>query len=106
MSHEEITIPKVQLDFLCESLSDEQAARKIAGSAADRFRDVITEVLNLSENPGDDVLINSLRALHGKRGPEPTAFRDFCTGAQAHLEANGFRWQTDAAALRAEEGEK
>jgi hypothetical protein len=82
---------------LADALHNEREARKIAGAAADRFRDVITEVLNLPENPGDDALIEQIRARHGKTGPEPTTFRDFCAGAVAHLEANGHRWQADAA---------
>lgn len=63
---------------------DERAARKVAGDSADRFRDVLSECLgHEDENPGDDVLVRELRAHFGRTGPEPTRWRDFCTGALA-----------------------
>lgn len=69
--------------------ADYKAAWRIAGESADRFRDVVSEALDLDENPGDDELIRLLRAQHGKQGPEPRRWRDFITGAEAHLERNG-----------------
>src|SRR5690606_2951441 len=90
---------EAEREQLRAAAEDEQKARKIAGGAADRFRDVVCEVLGYgAENPGDDVLITELRALHGKSGPEPTRWRDFLTGSIAHLEANGYRWRADAVA--------
>ena len=79
-----------------EALRDEREARRIAGEAADRFRDVLTEVLDLGENPGDDALVALIREAHGKSGAEPIRWRDFITGAKAHLERNGFRWKSDS----------
>lgn len=74
--------------------TDEMAARKIAGDAADRFRDVVCEVLGLEVNPGDDELVAQLRAAHDKAGPEPRRWRDFLTGAVAYLEREGFEFRT------------
>jgi len=82
---------------LIAALEDERAARRIAGESADRFRDVVCEVLGLDENPGDDELIARLRDMHGKSGPEPRRWRDFLTGAKAVVEREGFRWRSDAA---------
>lgn len=68
-------------------LADERAARKIAGDAADRFRDVLSECLGHDdENPGDDTLVREVRAHFDKTGPEPTRWRDFCTAALARAE--------------------
>ena len=75
---------------LTAALEDERAARKVAGDAVDRFRDVVSEVLGLDRNPGDDALVEQLRSLHGKSGPEPQRWRNFVTGAVAHLEREGF----------------
>lgn len=64
--------------------ADEHAAKKVAAGAADRFRDVLSEALGYEdENPGDDVLVATLREHFGKTGPEPTRWRDFCAGALA-----------------------
>jgi len=82
---------------LIAAVEDERAARRIAGEAADRFRDVVSEVLGLDENPGDDELIVRLRSLHGKTGPEPRRWRDFITGAKAYVERHGMRWRSDTA---------
>jgi hypothetical protein len=90
-------IPMSSEDLLRAALSDEKTGRHVAGEAADRFRDVITEVLGLGDNPGDDELVRQLRALHGKTGPEPRRWRDFLTGAVAHMESSGLRWRSDAA---------
>jgi len=84
-------------ELLRVALADEKAGRRVAGEAADRFRDVVCEVLGLDENPGDDELVSQLRALHGKTGPEPRRWRDFVTGAVAHAERSGRRWLSDAA---------
>jgi len=65
---------------------DLRAAYKIASDTCDRFRDVVSEVLGLDENPGDDELVRQLRALHGKSGPEPTRWREFLTGSIARLD--------------------
>jgi len=62
---------------------DERAARLLVAGYCDRFRDVLSECLGYDENPGDDVLIRDLRAHFGKTGPEPTRWRDFCSGALA-----------------------
>lgn len=63
---------------------DERAARLIVAGYCDRFRDVLSECLGYGdENPGDDALIRDLRAHFGKAGPEPTRWRDFCSGALA-----------------------
>lgn len=85
------------VELLRAALADEKGGRHVAAEAADRFRDVISEVLGLDENPGDDELVRLLRACHGKSGPEPRRWRDFITGAEAHLERNGLRWVSDAA---------
>lgn len=82
---------------LQEALDDTKAAYRVAADAAGRFRDVVTEVLDLDENPGDDELVRLLREKHGKTGPEPTRWRDFITGAGAYLERNGRRWLSDVA---------
>jgi len=79
------------------ALEDERTARRIASEAADRFRDVVSEVLGLDENPGDDELIRKIRELHGLTGPEPRRWRDFLAGAKAHVEREGFRWRSDVA---------
>ena len=68
---------------LRESLADESAARRVAADCADRFRDVLSEVLGLGENPGDDELVRQIRDAHGKYGPEPRRWRDLMTGAEA-----------------------
>ena len=86
-----------------DALRDECEAHRIAAEAADRFRDVLCEVLDLGENPGDDELVALIRKVHGKSGPEPRRWRDFITGAKAHLERNGLRWKSDAALNETEE---
>jgi hypothetical protein len=64
--------------------ADERAAKQIASEAADRFRDVLSEVLGYpDENPGDDALVVALREHFGKTGPEPRRWRDFVTSARA-----------------------
>ena len=71
-------------DALQKMLDDERAAKKVAADAADRFRDVLSECLgHPDENPGDDALVAELREHFGKTGPEPTRWRDFCSGALA-----------------------
>lgn len=82
-------MPISDTERLRKELDDMTAARRTAAEAADRFRDVVTEVLGLDENPGDDVLVTELRALHDKTGPEPTRWREFLTGAHARLESLG-----------------
>jgi hypothetical protein len=74
-------------DALRKMLDDERAAKKVAADAADRFRDVLSECLgHEDENPGDDVLVSELRAHFGRTGPEPTRWRDFCSGALAFVD--------------------
>ncbi|GAA4176503.1 hypothetical protein [Gryllotalpicola koreensis] len=92
----------MRVELLVTALEDEKAAHRIAADAADRFRDVISEVLGLHENPGDDELVRQIRDLHGRTGPEPTRWRDFITGAKAAVEREGFRWRSDAALEGAE----
>lgn len=66
---------------------DARGGYRVAAEAADRFRDVLSECLgHADENPGDDVLIADLRSHFGMTGPEPTRWRDFCTGARAALD--------------------
>lgn len=85
-----------QLTYTREALEDERKARQTAGECADRFRDVLCEVLGFDdENPGDDELVRRIRGLHGKTGPEPRRWRNFLTGAISHLECSGFQWRTD-----------
>jgi hypothetical protein len=73
-----------QIERLTAELSDERGAKRIAADSADRFRDVLCEVLNHpDENPGDDVLVAELRANFGKTGPEPTAWRNRLAGYEA-----------------------
>ncbi|MFC9941240.1 hypothetical protein [Nocardiopsis alba] len=72
-----------ELAELRARLDDEIAARRVAASAADRFRDVVSEVLDYDENPGDDVLVARLRAHFGRTGPEPCTWRDFLVWANA-----------------------
>lgn len=75
------------VEHLQARLDDQTAARRIAGGAADRFRDVLSECLgHADENPGDDVLVTELREHFGKTGPEPTRWRDFLTGARAVMD--------------------
>ena len=75
------------VEHLQARLDDETAARRIAGGAADRFRDVLSECLgHADENPGDDVLVTELRQHFGKTGPEPTRWRNFLTGARAVMD--------------------
>lgn len=63
---------------------DEEAAKRIASDAADRFRDVLSECLgHPDENPGDDALVAEVRQHFGKTGPEPKRWRDFVAGARA-----------------------
>jgi len=62
-------------DELVADLQDKRAAWQIAADAADRFRDVICEVLDLDSNPGDDALVEQLRARFSKSGPEPRRWR-------------------------------
>jgi hypothetical protein len=65
-------------------LEDQRAARKIAAESANRFRDVLCEVLGHPDlNPGDDVLVAGIRDHFGKTGPEPTGWRDRCAGYRA-----------------------
>ena len=82
-------------EMLTAALEDERAAKRIAAESADRFRDVLEEVLDLTENPGDDELVRLIRERHGKTGPEPRRWRNFVTGAVAHMEREGFRWLPD-----------
>lgn len=71
---------------LQDRLEDMTEARRIAADAADRFRDVICEVLDYTdENPGDDVLVVELREHFGKTGPEPTRWRDFLGASEEAL---------------------
>ena len=73
-----------QLAWARAERDDERAGRKAAGAAADRFRDNLADALGYPDrNPGDDVLIAKLREHFGRTGPEPTRWRDFCTGALA-----------------------
>ena len=66
-------------------LDDEREAKRVAAEAADRFRDVLTECVGLESNPGDDELVRLIRARSGKRGPEPTRWRDFLEAQLARL---------------------
>ena len=71
-------------DALRRERDDAVGGYRVAAESADRFRDVLAEALGYEdENPGDDALIRDLRARFGKTGPEPTRWRDFCTGARA-----------------------
>lgn len=74
-----------RLVLLHRRLEDVTEAHRIASEAADRFRDVVTECLGLDQNPGDDLLVEFLRARCGKTGPEPTRWRDFCSDALAQV---------------------
>jgi hypothetical protein len=76
------------------ALEDQRKAHRTAAEAADRFRDILCEALgHPDENPGDDTLVNQIRAHFGKTGPEPTTWRDRLTGYEAT------RDQINAAAL-------
>lgn len=77
------TINDAQLDELYRDREDQRAAKQTAAGAADRFRDVLCEALDLDENPGDDVLVAGVRAHFGKTGPEPTAWRERLVGYEA-----------------------
>lgn len=71
-------------DALRRERDDALGGYRVAAESADRFRDVLADALGYGgENPGDDVLIRDLRAHFGRTGPEPTRWRDFCTGARA-----------------------
>jgi hypothetical protein len=68
-------------------LDEQRGATRVAAGAADRFRDVLSEVLgHPEENPGDDVLVTEVRKHFGCSGPEPTRWRDFLTGARAQID--------------------
>jgi hypothetical protein len=72
------------IGLLRERLNDEVGAKRVAAGAADRFRDVLCEVLgHHEENPGDDVLVAELRSVFGKTGPEPMAWRNRLAGYEA-----------------------
>lgn len=63
-------------DVMREQITDMTMAYRTASGAADRFRDVLCEVLGRETNPGDDTLVKEIRALLGKDGPEPTRWRE------------------------------
>jgi hypothetical protein len=69
---------------------DLAAAYRTAAAAADRFRDVLCEVLGHDLNPGDDLLIAELRTRFGRTGPEPTRWRDRLDGYRARLAELGY----------------
>jgi hypothetical protein len=76
-----------ELEHAHARAEDERGGRRVAGAAADRFRDVVAEVTgHTDKNPGDDVLVSELRSMHGKGGPEPRRWRDFLTGALAQVD--------------------
>jgi hypothetical protein len=66
-------------------LEDSEAAHATASAAADRFRDVLEEVLSLEENPGDDVLVSTIRQRFGKTGDEPRRWRECIAAAETTL---------------------
>lgn len=68
---------------LARVIEDVTGAHRIAADAVDRFRDVVSECLGLDENPGDDALVEMIRAHFGNGGPEPRRWRDFMVGAEA-----------------------
>lgn len=69
------------------SFEDCRAAYRTASGAADRFRDVLSEVLgHTDENPGDDDLVAEIRKHFGKSGPEPTRWRDSLVGYEALID--------------------
>lgn len=73
-----------EIDALRRERDDAAGGYRVAAEALDRFRDVLADALGyVDENPGDDVLIRDLRAHFGRTGPEPTRWREFCTGARA-----------------------
>jgi hypothetical protein len=73
-----------QLDALYDQLEDQRAATRTAAGAADRFRDILCDILgHPDDNPGDDVLVAEIRARFGKTGPEPTSWRDRLVGYEA-----------------------
>lgn len=79
-----------QEQYLQARLEDMTQARRIAADAADRFRDVLCEVLGYTdENPGDDVLVTELREHFGKTGPESTRWREFIEGREHFLREEG-----------------
>lgn len=76
--------PEAETARLRAERDDALGGYREAAKAADRFRDVLSECLgHADENPGDDVLVRELREHFGRTGPEPTRWRDFCTGARA-----------------------
>lgn len=89
------TITSDQLDALYDQLEDQSAATRAAAGAADRFRDILCDILgHPDDNPGGDVLAAEIRARFGKTGPEPTSWRDRLVGYEA------IRDQINAAARR------
>jgi hypothetical protein len=86
MTPDEVAGREQEVRELRAERDDERAGRKVAGEAADRFRDVVLEVLDLGENPGDDTLITELRQRNGKTGDEPRRWRDFLTSAIAKVD--------------------
>jgi hypothetical protein len=67
--------------------SDWRKAWQIASESADRFRDVICQVLELDENPGDSELVFQLLKAHGKADQaESRRWRDFLDGQLARLD--------------------
>lgn len=72
------------IEALRLELDDQRKAYRTASDAADRFRDVVCEVLGHDEeNPGDDALVTQLRQHFGKTGPEPTNWRNRLAGYEA-----------------------
>jgi hypothetical protein len=81
---------------MAAALSDARAAHRTAAESADRYRDVVSQVLGLNENPGDDELVARLLAAHGMAGaPESTRWRDFLGTAKMQLGEAGIRFSSD-----------
>jgi hypothetical protein len=66
--------------------NDAVEAYRITSEVADRFRDLLCEVLELDSNPGDDKLVAMLRAKFNKTGPESTVWRERSAGYEALIE--------------------
>lgn len=64
---------------------DAVAAYRKSSSYLDRFRDVVLEVLDMDDNPGDDIMLDKLREHFGKTGPESTKWRDRLVGYEAEI---------------------
>jgi hypothetical protein len=92
-------------DAIHQLLADSRAAYRAASAVADRFRDIVSQVLGLAENPGDDELVSRLMAAHGMAGqPEATRWRDFISTSRTNLAEAGVQFMSEIEPGEGQEG--